>query len=198
MHEPLDWIGSDGPIIVIPQAFADSWYGMHRPVEEDEEVDEAEIVEMADGQLAVVCDEVDTDDPASHYDEACAALDGVPGALVEVGEFVAVALQTAGHQVCWWPLPDGGVVVKIVFAESEAAAEQALSDVPFDDLDWEPVDEWELEEPDAYLLPATDTLEDVQEETLSLDLAAATYDLSCARWDPDESISLQLFRFSRE
>ncbi len=198
MHEPLDWVGSDGPLVILSQAFSDSWYGMHRPMEEDEDVEDDEVVEMPDGQLAVICEEVNTDKPQSHYDEVCAALDEVPAALVEVGEFIAVALETSGHQVCWWPLADGGVAAQMLFAESEAEAEDALSGIEFDDLDWEPIDQWELADSGAYLLGATETLDDLHGEVIHLDLSAGTYDLSFTRWEPDESICLYLYRLERQ
>lgn len=179
MSDELIWVGSDGPVVLLPLARSKSWYGAAVPcdiLEEGEDYDEDDVEIMPDGTHAVPLEDFDPDDPKSHYEMACALDEDEPAGVV--AEFF-LAVNSTGEQVAWWPQPDGGWLVRWICAESEEDAVEALKHPP--QLDWEECGTWTLEADGAVLLAAADTVEEQAEDVkVEVDLPAGTYALSGA------------------
>ncbi|MBN2801387.1 MAG: hypothetical protein JXX28_19755 [Deltaproteobacteria bacterium] len=183
----LEWVGSDGPCVLIPQDASPAWGGIWV----DGPGPRADATTLPDGR--VVWEDVGQGG-TSDYQRACDALDDEPPGLVgRVG--AALVLDSTGLQVAWWPTARGGWVVIWEYAESEEEAEAALRGAAPGEA--APAGRWSLPEGGALLMPATELPGDEDAEGIAVPLPAGTYEVFAGELAPDAFTMLRLVRLER-
>jgi hypothetical protein len=186
----LDWLGDDGPLVLLADAEAAGWLGIWRKARKGDPESE---VELVDGERMIMDVELDDDEPATDYARACAALDEEVAALVPFASGTALALETTGHQAAFTCTGDSVVIAKWIFASDEKHAALVLASVP-DDLVWRDTEVvFSLATKGVRLHPAASRTE-ADVPTLPLTLAPGRYAIDTTLFEPDEDSSFELFR----
>ncbi|MCB9613289.1 MAG: hypothetical protein H6722_12625 [Sandaracinus sp.] len=190
----LEWLGDDGPLVLLADAEADGWLGLWR---EATKQDPANEVETWAGKRMIMDVDVDEDDPTTDYARACTALEEpAVAATVWFEGGVALAFETSGHQATIVKAGDDVVVAKWIFASTEAHAAEVLSTLP-SDLVWDETDViFELKKNGVRLHPAASRTE-ADVPTLPFALSAGRYAVATTLFEPDEDSSFELFRLRR-
>jgi len=188
MKNSITWMCSDGgPLIVAPAEIAPQWRGDRGwfPTE--------------DGH----------GESASDYARAC-SIDGYLGTL-EVGSGRALILGAEPMRTCFVPNPDGGVLVRWMYAENEDSVRRALEAVP--ESAWGPTPHWIEVGQEGILVfdsayPGDDlptpTPEEGQDENekeallIRIELPSGTYLVDTADYEPDGATRLILHRLRAE
>ena len=179
----MRWVSTTGgPQLLLSKSLLTAWGGIEPP--SNGRVIEAKFRWNGPGS------------PATDYDRACDVR--AWAATIAVGEARAIVLGDEPGQAAWWPLEDGGLLVRWVFAPSEAAVEAALRrgvEAAFSDAF-----DWELPAGNHALLidssvPGAHALDEAS--TLELSLKPGAYRVETAHWAPDLQTSMVVHRFSR-
>ena len=192
----MSWITFSAPMVLVPRENLGSWHGMHAPVDDldDEDYDADDTIERPDGTVVVPWDEEDFDDPRSHYETVCAALedDSVAPGPAESMAFGFEA-QVGTLLLC----PDGALVVGCTWGDPEEWENELVG--ASQGLDWEDAGDWTLEADGVALLSATDIddadwLSSSGGEVLHFELDAGDYTVEVATWEPDDETRFELAR----
>jgi hypothetical protein len=185
----IEWIGDDGPLVLLADAEAPGWLGAFREATDEDDDDEVEEV----GEKRLVLDpEIDEDDPATDYARACQRLEPpARAALVPFAGGTALGLETSGHQAACISIATGVVIAKWVFAPTEEAAEAALAALP-DDIAWKDTGiVWQIPPGGARLHVAGDRFEG---EGVPLAIGKGRHAVETGVFEPDEETSFELWR----
>jgi hypothetical protein len=190
----LEWIGDDGPLVLLAKAEAPSWLGAWREATDDDDDDDIE--QVGEKRLALDPDEGEGEGegepPRTDYARTCAGLE--PPALAALIPFAggtALALETTGHQAAFVAAPEGVVIAKWVFAPSEDAASAALAALP-KDIPWRSTGiVWHVPSRGVWLQPAAERFES---DGVAFKLAEGRYAVETSAFEPDEDTSFELWR----
>ena len=174
------WIESNGgPLLLLPEALLPSWSGTDAPSDRDVE---ATFRWQGSG-------------PASDYDRACDVQDYV--GVIPVGAGSALVLGDEPLPTRWISTPDGGLLARWIFAESDAAAEQALTRIPAE-LSWEPVGAFVVRSSPLRLIDSADGGSDLILPSARIEMQPGTYAVTWSRFAFDSETALLLVRLSRD
>ncbi len=165
---------------MLPSSVLGAWGGIEAPV--DGRVIEARFRWNGPGS------------PATDYDRACDVR--AWAAPIAVGEAVGIVFGDEPGQAAWWRGDDGGLLVRWLFAPSEAAVEKALRAGV--DADWADAFEWPLAGKAVLIDSSVPGHEAAAEaSTLKIPLRAGRWRVETAHWSPDAAISMVVHRFTR-
>lgn len=182
----LDWLGDDGPLVLLAEAHAAGWEGIWRDATAHDP--EEEIEELGDRRVLM---DVTLDGERTDYARACALLASpAVAAVIPYRGGVALALETTGHQAALLPWRGGVIVAKWIYAPSPAHAQAALARASELEAWAETGVEWEAPPGGVRLHPAASRYE---EGGLAFALAPGRYAVLTALYQPDEDSSFELF-----
>jgi hypothetical protein len=189
----LEWLGDDGPLVLLADAEAPGWLGAWRLATDEDDEDD---VEEIDGKRLAFDADIDEEEPTTDYARTCVALDVEVAALVPFTGGTALGLETTGHQAALLPDADGVVIAKWVFAPDENAAEEALGKLP-KDLDWDDTGLiFQVPSRGVRLHIAVDRFEGDGED-LRFPLEKGRYAVETGVFEPDEETSFELWRLRK-
>ncbi|UQA60658.1 hypothetical protein [Polyangium aurulentum] len=188
----IEWLGDDGPLVLLADAEAPGWLGAWR--EATDEDDEDDVEEVGDKRL-VIDPDIDEDEPATDYARTCARLEPpVVAALVPYAGGTALGLETSGHQAALVADAAGVVIAKWVFAPSEEAADAALAALP-KDIAWKDTGiVWQVPSRGVRLHVAGDRFEG---EGIPFAIGKGSYSVETGVFEPDDETSFELWRLRR-
>jgi hypothetical protein len=174
------WIESNGgPLLFLPESLLPSWSGTDAPT---------------DGRIVEAAFRWNPTSPAaSDYDRACDVADWA--AVLPVGAGWGLVLGDEPSSTSWRPAVsgDGGVFARWVYAESDAAAEQALATVP-DNLTWEALADFRVVTSPLILFDAAEPGLEPLGARAQIQLAPGAYAVAHARYQPDSQTEFTLVR----
>jgi hypothetical protein len=184
----LKWIASaGGPLIFVRKELVRAWRGIYVEAHSPEEADD-----VIDGVPFVIHDDFDFDNPRSDYERACAVKKYIEA--IPCGDGRALILGDEPMQTCWWPLPDGGALLRWHHADSEADVINALADV--DKLKWKK-EKLVVDGGAHYLFDSAEPGARASQK-LKIDLAAGMFDvMTIENHQPTSTTSLTLHRLRR-
>lgn len=183
----LEWLGDDGPLVLLAEAHAAGWEGIWRDATDADPQDE---IEDVDGRRMLMDAELDDANPRTDYARACALLGSSVVALVPHRGGVALVLETTGHQAALLPSRDGVIVAKWIYAPSAAHAGAVLGRLD-DVTGWSDTSvEWDVPAGGVRLYPAASRFDG---SGLALALPPGRYAVATASYAPDEDSSFELF-----
>ncbi|HUQ32045.1 MAG TPA: Imm21 family immunity protein [Pyrinomonadaceae bacterium] len=134
-----------------------------------------------------------SEDTPTDYDRAC-DVDGDIG-IIAVGSGQGIVLGEEPFSTAWWPLAKlgEGLLVRWVYAESEAAVIRALENLP--SAAWLRTDvEFQVSNGKLLLFDAACSGSDI-DERLEIEIRKGCYVAETLPYQPDEQTSLILHRF---
>ena len=171
----LEWISTTGgPLILLPKSLLSSWKGA--PDNDDGLEDEPITVSEQ-----------------NDYQRAC----GVRGdvGVIPVGDGEALVLPEEVLETAWQPLPNGGVLARWVFGDSDDLVEQHLRSLP-SSMSWRAGPTFTLSSPELLLFDSAFSGERILTPTLSVSLRAGTYRIGTTTFSPDPRTELILHRLT--
>jgi hypothetical protein len=176
-----NWVSSDGgPLLLVAEEYLLAWEGCENP----------SAGRKVEAQFRWNLDGVATD-----YDRACDVHDWV--GLIEVGQGKGLVLGDEPLTTTWFPLADGGLLVRWVCADSEEELIAAARKIP----DSAYVDSGlclQVRNSPLVLLQASESWDDQFYSRLEIQLMAGDYSISTSEYDADGMTSLICHRLKRK
>jgi hypothetical protein len=184
----LDWMNSNGgPLLLVPGEYLTLWEGIEPP--------------SAGRRVQATFRWDDPAAPATDYDRAC-DVQGYLGAI-RIGDGTGLVLGDEPTATAWWPVgPDtgggpaaaGGMLVRSIYADSEAHILEVLS--PIREVDWaEDGITFHVGQQPVYLIDAAFAGSELEgDDHLTIQLPVGSYTVATAVYEPDSATSLVLHR----
>jgi Immunity protein 21 len=176
----LQWMASEGgPLLLLAAPLLVHWEGADPP--------------SAGRAVSATFRATGPGTPATDYDRACDVPDEL--GVLEVGPGHGLVLGDEPAATAWWPLPDGGLLVRWHHAESEAAVLAALRAAPLKGFGL-PTCRFSVSAAPLMLFDAALPGPEAQRGAhLWLTVPVGEYTVTTADHRPDRATSLTLHRF---
>ena len=174
-----EWIDCNSPLLLVARDHLIAWEGTNVP---------------SNGRKVEACFRWNPDGPATDYDRAC-DIDDYLG-VIDVGNGKGIVLGDAPLMTTWLPLPDGGLVVRWVFAEREEDLISSALNIPIDDYEDSGIS-LRISSSSLVLFAACESCEELLESRIEFDVAPGHYQILTCKYDSEE-LGLISHRLRRE